>query len=77
MASARIEPAMTSTVLAKISGSTFGRMWTPTIRRSEAPKERIRITNCRSRSESTCERTIRAVPGQPVSPMTKMIMPRL
>src|SRR5581483_595544 len=77
VASDRIEPAITSTVLAKINGSTLGRMCSPMIRASEAPNERIRATNCRSRSDRTCERTIRAVPGHPVKPMTRMMTPRL
>ncbi len=60
-----------------MSGKTFGRMCDPTIRRSVAPSERIRTTNCRSRSDSTCERTMRAVDGQPVRPITRTMIPRL
>ena len=69
VASARIEPAITRTVLAKISGRTFGQ----DVRRRRsagpmAPRDRIRMTNCRSRSVSTWERTMRAVAGQLVKP---------
>src|SRR5205085_9972794 len=39
VASARIEPAITSTAFAKMSGATFGRMWIPIKRRSLAPMD--------------------------------------
>src|SRR5215467_1892697 len=76
VASARMAPPITSTVLAKMSGMTFGRMCTRRIRKLDAPSERILVTNCRSRSESVCDRTMRAVVGQPVMPMTKIMIPR-
>src|SRR5204862_2536734 len=45
VASARIDPAITRTAFAKISGATFGRMWIPIRRRSLAPMDCTRTTN--------------------------------
>ena len=69
--------AMISTELAHTIGITLGRMWRRMIQRCEAPCERARSTNCRSRSESTCARTMRVVPAQPVIASTITMMPVL
>ena len=47
------------------------------IQKCEAPCERARSTNCRSRSESTWARTMRVVPAQPVIASTNTMMPVL
>ena len=51
----RIAIAMISIVLAKISGSTLGRICLRTIHHSDAPSALDRSTNCRSLTDSTCD----------------------
>ena len=66
--------ATTSTRLAKISGITLGStcllMMCPLLE----PMARARSMNCSSRTRSVSERTTRAVPGQLVMPMMRMII---
>ena len=73
----RIEMAMISTVLAKISGSTLGRICLRRTHGVRAPSARDRSTNVRSLVDSTWLRMIRDVPAQPVIPMTMMMIPSL
>ena len=77
VASARMEPAITSTALAITSASTPGRMCRHRIAGDDNPTVRARATTSRSRNASACERTIRAVLGQLVMAMTNTIMGRL
>ena len=53
----------TSTMLASISGRTAGRMWRRRMWTSPAPTALARMTYLRSRTESVCDRTSRAVAG--------------
>ena len=68
---------MISTEFAHTIGITLGRMWRRMIQMCDAPCERARSTNWRSRSESTCARTMRVVPAQPVIASTSTMMPVL
>src|SRR3954465_2378187 len=69
----RIATATTSTVLAKMSGTTLGSTCRLTRCQLPAPSARARSTYGRSRTVSVCDRMIRAVPGQDVTPMTMMM----
>ena len=60
-----------------MSGATLGKICRTITRLWVAPIDPTRITYCRSRSERTCERTIRAIDGQPESPITSTMIPRL
>src|SRR3954453_5041747 len=73
----RIDSAMISTVLAKISGSTLGRICLRRIQVLPAPSACERSTNVRSFTDSTWLRMIRDVPAQPVMPITKMMIASL
>ena len=72
--SARIARLMTRTMLASMSGRTAGRMWRRRMWMSPAPTALARMTNFRSRTDSVCARTSRAVVVQPRMPMTRMMV---
>ena len=75
--SVRIAPAKVRTALATMRFITFGRMCRRMMWPADAPMTRARSTNARSRSDSVCERMIRAVDDQLVIPITTTITSRL
>ncbi len=75
--SVRTAPAKTRTVLATMRSVTFGRTCRNIIWRELEPMTRARSTNARSLSDSVCERMIRAVDDQLVSPMTMTMTNRV
>jgi len=75
--SVKIAPANVRTVFATIRLTTLGRMWRRMMWIPLPPMTRARSTNIRSFTESACERMIRAVEAQLVTPMTTTITKRV
>lgn len=76
VASARMQPATTRIVLATMSCPTCGAMFVRMMRVFVAPSDFARATYCRLRSESVCERTMRAVRGHDNRPITRITITR-
>jgi hypothetical protein len=72
--SARIDSATVSTVLAKITGITLGRMCRLTRCQLLAPRARARSTYGRSFTDRVSARTNRAVPAHDVTPITRIVL---